>query len=41
MYQEQHDGLPKLRPWLQPWQERVIQTADALEALTAVLSDLS
>ena len=41
MYQEQHDGLPRLRPWLQPWQERVIQTADALEALTAVLSDFS
>ena len=36
-YQEQHDLLPKLRPWLQPWQEGVIQTAESLRGLADVI----
>jgi TorA maturation chaperone TorD len=38
-YQEQYDRLPKLRPWLQPWQDRIARTAESLQSLTAVIEE--
>jgi TorA maturation chaperone TorD len=38
-YEQQHDQLPKLQPWLKPWIDRVTQTAESLESLMAVLEE--
>lgn len=38
-YDEQQIRLPKLSPWLQPWQEHVTQTAVSLNMVTSKLNN--
>ena len=38
-YQKHCDQLPILQPWIRPWQERVLQTAETLQGLTALIEE--
>ena len=40
-YEEQQNDLPQLSPWLQPWREHVLHTAESLDMLTVLLDNTS